>query len=143
MHAYAPNGTVARTGPLPESWKLSDGRTVSGFDQMTAAQQKAEGWYPVTEQFASLAANQHHGPPVYTVRANDVLAAYPAENDSAETVNQKSNYTNMQADLAKMQTIIDTPNATINASPAAYIKDNSRAVRRILKQLTNEHSTPT
>lgn len=34
--------------------------------------------------------------------------------------------------IDKAQVTIDTPNSTINASPAAYIKDNARAIKRAL-----------
>jgi hypothetical protein len=77
---------VQRVGTLPVSWTLTDGRSVSGFDLMTAAQQKAEGWYPVTEQRATLGSNQVWGDPTYTVRTNDVLAVYPAVADSTENI---------------------------------------------------------
>jgi hypothetical protein len=38
---------------------------------------------------------------------------------------------NLEQDLAAMQTIIDTANATINASPAAHIKAIARNLRRL------------
>jgi hypothetical protein len=143
MYAYAPAGTVQRTGSLPSSWKMKNGTTVSGFDQLTPAQQKAEDWYPVVEQFATLGANQHHGPPVYAVRTDDVLAAYPAVADSAETVNQKSIVTNLQQDMVKMDATIAATNATINANPAAYIKDIARMNKRLGRQALGDYTGDT
>jgi hypothetical protein len=37
----------------------------------------------------------------------------------------------LQAEKDRVQVTIDTPNATINASPANYVKDNARAAKRI------------
>lgn len=37
----------------------------------------------------------------------------------------------LKAEKARVQVTIDTPNATINASPAGYVKDNARAAKRI------------
>jgi hypothetical protein len=49
----------------------------------------------------------------------------------AEATNKGAIEANIIQDLAAMQTIIDTANATINASPASYIKDIARAIRRL------------
>ncbi len=112
MHAYVENGTVVRTGSLPTAWNLKDGRSVSGFNLWTDAERKPEGWLPVTEQFAALAANQHNGPPAYTVRSDDVLAAYPA---------------------------VDDPPAQVNAATVNAAIDTSHA---LLKQATDEAAVP-
>jgi malic enzyme len=48
-----------------------------------------------------------------------------------EATNKGAIEANIVQDLAAMQTIIDTANATINASPASYIKDIARAIRRL------------
>ena len=37
----------------------------------------------------------------------------------------------LRAEKARAQTVIDTPNATINTSPAPHIKDAARAAKRI------------
>jgi len=37
----------------------------------------------------------------------------------------------LQAEKARVQPAIDASNATINANPAGYIKDNARAAKRI------------
>jgi len=37
----------------------------------------------------------------------------------------------LQAEKARVQPTIDASNATINANPAGYIKDNARAIKRI------------
>ena len=41
--------------------------------------------------------------------------------------------TELDAEIARAQTVIDTTNTTINGSPASYIKDLARAVKRSAK----------
>jgi paraquat-inducible protein B len=43
--------------------------------------------------------------------------------------------TNLAADLVTLQAMIDATNATINASPASYIKDLARVQRRIVRRV--------
>ena len=113
---------------------------MSGFDQLTAEEQKAEGWYPVVDQYAELVDNQHHGPPTYTVRDVDVLADHPAEDDSPETVNQKTIVTNLEQDLEAMQLILDTANSTIDANPGSFIKDIARMNKRLGRTAIGDYS---
>lgn len=65
----------------------------------------------------------------YTAEENaraDAEAAETLEQDNKRTIEEA-----LAVDLTAMQTIIDTANATINAGPAAYIKDIARAIRRL------------
>lgn len=59
-----------------------------------------------------------------------------AENTAADARQTRASQKEILADLQgyadRVQAIIDTPNATINANPAAYIKDLARAVKRTL-----------
>lgn len=62
-----------------------------------------------------------------------------AENVAADTRAMKSQVDEILADLNsyadRAQQIIDTPNPTINASPAAYIKDGARAMKRTISSV--------
>jgi hypothetical protein len=62
-----------------------------------------------------------------------------AENAEANAIvalaNGSTIDTNLAADLVTLQAMIDTTNATINASPAAYIKDLARVQRRIVRRV--------
>jgi hypothetical protein len=49
-------------------------------------------------------------------------------------VNRSTVETNLIADLAAMQAIIDDTNANINANPAARIKEMARMMRRLGRQ---------
>jgi hypothetical protein len=76
---------------------------------------------------------------------NDVLIEtrpYTAEENAeadgvavvaTQVANKSTIETNLEADLAAMQAIKDTPNSTINDSPASYIKEVAVAVRRLIK----------
>ena len=67
----------------------------------------------------------------YTSQENaaaDVAAATESQSQNKSTIEL-----NLEADLAAMQAIKDTPNSTINDSPASYIKEVAVAVRRLIK----------
>lgn len=49
VYAYIENGQVKRTGRLPRTWRMKDGRTVSGFHLMSSETHKSEGWLPLVE----------------------------------------------------------------------------------------------
>ena len=72
-------------------------------------------------------------PRPYTEREN------AEADDRALTVQQEANRQSIEAALADalatLQAIIDTPNSTINSSPAPYIKDLARASRRQIRLL--------
>ena len=120
MYAYAPNGVVEQTGDLPEH--------------------APEGWYPVVEEYADLGPNQHYGSSIWTVRETDVLAEYPAEDDTPETVNKSAIETNLAQDLDAMQAILDTANSTINENPAAFLKDIARMNKRLGRTAIGDYS---
>ena len=58
--------------------------------------------------------------------AQEAAAAY-----EAQRILVKAIITDLRAEKARAQTVIDTANATINNSPAPYIKDTARAAKRI------------
>lgn len=67
----------------------------------------------------------------YTVeenaRADAEAAAVVADS------NRVSIETALDDTLAELQTLVDTPNATINSGPAPYIKVLARALRRLIR----------
>lgn len=65
--------------------------------------------------------------------AADAAAADAAARAERETtrVAVKAIITDLQAEKARAQAVIDTANATINGSPASYVKDCARAAERI------------
>lgn len=137
MYAYAPNGTVVRTGDLPTSWNLKDGRSVSGFNLWSDAEVKPEGWLPVVEQRATLAADQHHAAPTFTVRANDVLAVYAAEDDAPAAVNDRTIRSQAAAALTANRTYVALANPTA-AQTTAQVKALSRQVNSLLRQMLGQ-----
>ena len=59
------------------------------------------------------------------------LAARLARIESADLrASVKELIGELNSHIDKAQAVIDTPNATINASPVAYIKDLARALKR-------------
>lgn len=77
-YAHVRNNAVQQTGTIPQSWKLTDGRWVSGFDLRPDFWQ-TEGWLPVEENRPDLARGEQYGPPTYTIAADKVTATYPVE----------------------------------------------------------------
>ena len=60
------------------------------------------------------------------------LAAKAAQSAyDAQRATVKAIINDLRAEKARAQTVIDTPNATINTSPAPHIKDVARAAKRI------------
>jgi len=133
-YAYVTNGTVDRTGPLPQTWENPDGSTVSNFNLLPDTQVRDAGWWPITEQYATLTANQHYGAPTYTVdtQARTVTATYPAEADPPATINQRTLNTNVDAALTALAAF-QTANATARtqlatAKAQAQTKSTSASV---------------
>jgi hypothetical protein len=56
--------------------------------------------------------------------------------DEAEAATERTIEDALASALAGMQAIIDTPNATLNAGPAPYIKDLARVNRRLIRLAT-------
>lgn len=114
MHALIENGQIVKISNLPTSWNLKDGRSVSGFNLWPTQDILTEGWFPIIEQRAALGPDQHYGNPVYTIRANDVLAMYPVENDPIEDKNQRTIYTNLSSAMNQLTTIITAAPANVS-----------------------------
>lgn len=79
MHALVTNGTVTRTGDLPQVWRWPDGSWTSNFHLMPAADLARAGWLPVTEIQPPLADGQTYGPPTYQIANGRVTATYPVQ----------------------------------------------------------------
>jgi hypothetical protein len=60
------------------------------------------------------------------------LVARAANQEQANTVERQIRSA-LEQDLADLQTLIDTPNQTINAGPAPYIKALARVVRHLVR----------
>lgn len=63
----------------------------------------------------------------------DALAASVAAGNNGKTIDA-----NLAADLVTLQATINATNATINASPASYIKDLARVQRRIIRRVVGK-----
>lgn len=90
-HALILDGKVDRLGEVDDTGdviQLIDGPDAIGF--ATLADLAKAGWRPVVEQRAALSADQHHGPVAYMIRKDDVVAAYPAEDDPAQQKNERA-----------------------------------------------------
>jgi hypothetical protein len=62
-----------------------------------------------------------------------------AVNGTPEAQNRNATLVNIESDIAAMQAIIDTTNATLNAAQVApYLKDLARAIRRLDKHTLND-----
>jgi hypothetical protein len=67
----------------------------------------------------------------YTAEENTDADGAAAQ--ATQQANKSTIELNLEEDLATMQAIKDTPNSTINDSPASYIKEVAVAVRRLIK----------
>jgi hypothetical protein len=56
--------------------------------------------------------------------------------DEAEAAARRTIEEALASALTSMQAILDTPNATLNAGPAPYIKDLARVNRRLIRLVT-------
>ena len=147
LYAHTTDGTIDQIGALPALWlgptRWHDWR---GDPETWSTQPADWGWLPVvetprpadTETTTSDPAPVAHvaGVPTrqWTVRpwteaelaANAEQAAYAAQRATVKAI-----INDLRAEKARAQTVIDTPNATINTSPAPHIKDVARAAKRI------------
>ena len=63
--------------------------------------------------------------------AEELAAQAEAAAYEAQRLLVKAIITDLRAEKGRAQNVIDTANATINASPASHIKDTARAAKRI------------
>ena len=103
------------------------------------------GWFEVTETprpadttegTYTSAVEVVEGQPVrvWTWRAwtaEEIAAQAEASAYEAQRILVKAIITDLRAEKNRAQTVIDATNATINNSPAPYIKDTARAAKRI------------
>ena len=147
MYAHTTDGTIDQVGALPALWlgptRWHDWR---GEPETWATQPADWGWLPVVEvpRPADTETTTSDPAPValvagvptqqWTVRpwaeaelaAKAEQAAYAAQRATVKAI-----INDLRAEKARVQTVIDIPNATINTSPAPHIKDVARAAKRI------------
>lgn len=130
-HAKVINGNVVEVGGLPASARRLDTQEwVLGLPDAPAEIARACGFLPVVEIAAPLGVNQHHGAPTYTVRADDVLATFPAEADDAATVNERTIRSRIAAALTANKTFIDAAKPSTAAAQASAAYDQAKALTR-------------
>ena len=147
LYAHTTAGTIDQIGALPALWlgptRWHDWRG----DPDTWATQPADwGWQPVVEtpRPADTETTTSDPAPValvagvptqqWAVRpwtAEELAAQAAAAQQDADRLAVRQIINDLRAEKARAQVVIDTPNATINTSPAPHIKDVARAAKRI------------
>lgn len=143
--AHVEGGEVTQIGEPPRSFvDPSTGETIdlSLPDSRTVETYASFGWFPLerTDKPADTAEGTFEGSlqvvgglpkEVWTFRAwsPDELAEKAAR-DAQRTIEEA-----LDAALVDLQTLIDTPNATINSGPATAIKLLARVLRRVIRLL--------
>ena len=147
LYAHVTGETIDQVGALPALWlgptRWHDWR---GDPAGWATQPADWGWLPVVEtpRPADTETTTSDPAPValvagvptrqWTVRPwTEAELAAKAEQAANEALRAtvKAIINDLRAEKARAQTVIDTPNATINTSPAPHIKDVARAAKRI------------
>jgi hypothetical protein len=146
-YARVIDGAVeSETGALPDgAERLDTGEWVLGLPDAPVDVQRATGWHEVddTPRPDDTDTTTHDRtltlvgdtPTVTWVERPKTQAELDAATASA---NHSNIVTNLNADMAAMQATIDTPNATINANPASYIKSQARMLRRLGRLALND-----
>ena len=148
MYALIQSGTITATGQPPRgARRLDTGQWVTPpKDGWTDSLLAACGWLPVVEvprpadtdtttsDWAPVALVAGVPTQQWTVRpwtAEELAAKAEQAANEALRATAKAIVNDLRAEKARAQTVIDTPNATINTSPAPHIKDVARAAKRI------------
>ena len=145
--AHITAGTIDQIGRLPALWlgptRWHDWR---GEPATWATRPADWGWLPVVEtpRPADTETTTSDPAPValvagvptqqWTVRpwtAEELAAQAEAAAYEARRLTVKAIINDLRAEKTRAQAVIDTPNATINTSPAPHIKDVARAAKRI------------
>ena len=147
LYAHTTDGTIDQVSALPALWlgptRWYDWR---GDPAAWATQPADWGWLPVVEtpRPADTETTTSDPAPVALVAGvptqqwavrpwTEAELAAKAEQAANEALRAtvKAIINDLRAEKARAQTVIDTPNATINTSPAPHIKDVARAAKRI------------
>jgi len=95
----------------------------------------AQRWDDATRTYTDFRTDPDTVRPYTTAEnaAADALAAQAAQEvvHAATVTRVKAIITDLQAEKDRVQPAIDATNATINANPATYIRDNARAIKRV------------
>ena len=140
-YAHITADTITALGNPPDLewdgerwWDLRDPtiRQARGWFEVTETPRPdpIEGgvWEPTVELVDGLPVR------VWTWRAwtaEELAAQAEQAAREADRTAVKAIITDLRAEKGRAQNVIDTANATINASPASYIKDTARAAKRI------------
>jgi hypothetical protein len=148
MHAHVSEGVVDQVGRPPRL--AYDGTRWWDLRALDPEVLAMVGWFPVTEAARPADTPTTTWDATYTAAGDVVTQAWvqraktPQELAAqTEQANMTSIEANLRQDLAAMQTIVDTANATIKADPQVYIKDLARALRRIDKMVLGDFGTAT
>jgi hypothetical protein len=89
------------------------------------------------ETAGTLTVTDNGKPPVVTPLSADQIRVL------TDGTNQTAIETNLRTDMAAMQAVIDTPNATLNTSPAAALKDIARNLKRLDRTALKDYTGTT
>ena len=147
MYALVIDSQILSEGPLPAgARRLDTGRWVTppggvwptdlaaacGYLPITDAARPADTAGTTWDRTLTLVAGV---PTVVWVERAKTAGEVSAEQAAAARVANRAVVAaivdNLQAEKARVQPAIDATNATINAGPAPYIRDNARAAKRI------------
>jgi hypothetical protein len=144
-YAHVTDDTIDYVGALPEIWNDGTRDWDLRPDDITPEQLAEIGWYEVvrvqrppdtetTTHDESVTLVDGVPTQTWTERewTTEELEVQDREEEHAATKSRVALIIDeLQAEKARVQPAIDASNATINSSPAAYIKDNARAAKRI------------
>ena len=136
-HAQIRDGAIVAVGAPPS--RIYDGDTWwDGTDP-------ASGWHPITTDPHPAPQPDHTYTQTLTVRdglpvrewtsrpltPEELAARAAAAQYEADRLAVRQIITDLRAEKARAQAVIDTPNATIKSNPAPYVVDVARAAKRI------------
>lgn len=124
-YAHVTDTTVDQIG-LPDTYRRSDGSTVSGYQHSNPADLAADGWLSVVEDRPELAEGEQYGQPTYAVADGQVTATYPIVAVALEPVTVDP----LALLAAEQAAIIESLLAaldTANVIDAAQVKADSKA----------------
>ena len=145
IYALVQDAAITQVGALPKLWW--DGTRWHDWRTATPASNPADyGWLPVTEtprpdDTATTTWDRADPdlvdgiPTIGWVERDKTAEELAAQADAAayeaQRILVKAIITDLRAEKARAQVVLDATNATINNSPAPYIKDTARAAKRI------------
>ena len=146
MHAHVTNGIVDSVGRPPDL--AYDGTRWWDLRTLNLATLAIVGWFPVTEVTRPADTASTTWDVVYTLNGSVVVQSWverpkTAEEIAAALASSNSNTIRqlLTDTLPTLETITNTTNAAMTGNTAAAaIKDEARAIRRIIRLLTDNLS---